>query len=173
LDLAITVMNIEPDPPRVEGASVRLDWTAPGGSPAFTAAISNASGVATLVGIDAGGSNYKLTVSKSGWSGFSVQMEILEGQLWPTAVFIVNTSVAFSLRVLDQSGAAVAGATVRIVNGSNDVSFTTNASGYVSPTLPSGDYQIQISAPGRATFWVNSRLTQTGMYPRLFYMQGG
>jgi len=57
----------------------------------------------------------------------------------------------FNGTVLDPSGAAVVGATVKVVNPANGVEFTsvtTDAGVYRMPSLSPGTYRITVSAPG-------------------------
>jgi len=57
----------------------------------------------------------------------------------------------FNGTILDPSGAAVVGATVKVVNPANGVEFTsltTEAGVYRMPSLSPGTYRITVSAPG-------------------------
>ena len=74
------------------------------------------------------------------------------------SVFLAATAVAQSTStiqgtVMDQSGAAVAGATVTVRNAAISLvrTTTTDSTGrYVVPSLPTGSYQIEVSAQGLA-----------------------
>ena len=67
------------------------------------------------------------------------------------ALFAQGERGTFNGTVTDPSGAAVAGASVRVVNPETGVEFTsvtTDAGVFRMPSLPPGTYRITVTAPG-------------------------
>src|SRR6478752_2009943 len=67
------------------------------------------------------------------------------------ALFAQGERGTFNGTVTDPSGAAIAGATVKIVNPATGLEFNTNTTDagiYRMPSLPSGTYKITVTSAG-------------------------
>ena len=94
-----------------------------------------------------------------GWSGWKASSGLSEFALACCAVLILFCTVAsaqtatgqFNGHVYDQSGAAVAGATVKVEDPATSWTRTVQSSGeglYLLPLIPPGKYQITVTQAG-------------------------
>src|SRR5689334_8609076 len=79
--------------------------------------------------------------------------------VWSTFAFGQSSTASILGTVTDQSGAAVAGATVTITNtgtGLQRVAQTDASGNYGVPTLPVGVYKVEAKSPGLQTQVANN-----------------
>ena len=111
---------------------------------------SDASGYYTFKSVPAG--TYTVTAQKSGWVAASTTVTVASGIA--TANIRIATGGKISGKVVNRSGAAISGATVRMTGGivATTVTLTTNSSGiYTSPWIAIGSYTVKVSKSGYTT----------------------
>src|SRR5579864_1070651 len=136
-----TVVNIANNAP-IAGATVSFS----GGS-----TTTNASGVYQFTSVPSGA--YNVTAVASGFFAVTESAAVSSGQT-TTLNFRLSPGGKIAGAVTDSSGAAIAGASVHIFGGSipQNLTLTTNASGaYATGFISTGNYAIDVSAPGFAS----------------------
>jgi hypothetical protein len=111
---------------------------------------SDSNGYYTFKPVSAG--TYTVTAQKSGWIAASTVVTV--GSAAVTANIRIATGGRISGKVVNASGVAISGATVKMTGGliATNVTVTTNSSGvYTSPWIPIGGYSVQASKSGLAT----------------------
>lgn len=111
---------------------------------------SDASGYYTFKSLPAG--TYAITASKSGWITASTTVTV--GATAVTANIRLATGGKITGKVVNGSGVAISGATVKLTGGlvATTITLTTNSSGvYASPWIAIGTYNVQVSKSGYTT----------------------
>jgi len=130
----------------------------------FGSTASDANGYYTFNSVPAG--TYTVTAQKAGWVSASTTVTVAATAV--TANLRMATGGQISGKIVNRSGAAISGATVKMTGGivSTTVTVTTNSSGvYTSPWIAIGNYTVQASKSGYATqtktTTVNTGITTT------------
>jgi hypothetical protein len=116
----------------------------------FGSTTSDANGYYTFNSVPAG--TYTVTAEKTGWISASTTVTVAATAV--TANIRMATGGKISGKVVNRSGTAVSGATIKMTGGivSTTLTVTTNSSGvYTSPWIAIGNYTVQASKSGYST----------------------
>jgi hypothetical protein len=112
--------------------------------------VSDANGYYTFKAVPPG--TYSVTAQKTGWVSASVTVTVASAAV--TANIRLATGGKITGRVVNRSGVAISGASVKITGGlvPTTVTLSTNSSGvYLTGWIAIGNYTVQVSKSGYAT----------------------
>ncbi|MGZ7063146.1 MAG: beta strand repeat-containing protein, partial [Candidatus Angelobacter sp.] len=132
--------------------------------------VSDANGNYTFRAVPPG--TYTVTAQKTGWVSASTTVTVASGAV--TANIRMATGGKITGKVVNRSGAAISGATVRITGGlvPTTVTLSTNSSGvYLTGWIAIGNYTVRVSKSGFTTQTKSTSMSSGGTATVNFTLQ--